>query len=277
MNYTELTFIVVPPEPGSDILIALLAENGFESFEETENGLKAYIPTKAFNPELLISIINSTKDSFQFTYQVKEMENTNWNAVWESNYEPVLISDKVYIYAPFHAPMPEAEYAILIEPKMSFGTAHHETTSLMISMMLRENLHSQSLLDMGCGTAILAILAEKMGAINIEAIDNDENAFENSIENLERNNCSNINVGFGGYEIISGDFNVILANINKNILLRDMSAYTEHLLAGGKIFFSGFYLNDLADIEKLANKSGLILDSFEEKNNWVCARFIKKG
>lgn len=277
MKYTELSFKVEPPEPGKEILIALLADVGFESFEETPDGLKAYIPMSSFKASALKVIEKATSDSFSFSYTIKNIENTNWNAVWESNYESITIDNRVYIYAPFHKAKPEVEYSILIEPKMSFGTAHHETTSLMISMMLREDFKNISLLDMGCGTAILAILAEKMGASEILAIDNDENAYENSLENLIRNNCVNITVAYGGAEKIKGMNKVILANINKNILLHDMEVYSLHLVDGGKIFFSGFYHNDLNDIEEQANKLGLQMDTFEEKNNWVCARFIKHG
>ena len=275
MNYTELTFSVDPPDPGNEILIALLAELGFESFEEVPTGIKAYIQTRLFTPKIQGLIEAIKQDSFNFSFTAKNLENKNWNAVWESNYEPVLIENAVYIYAPFHPEKKNIRFPLLIEPKMSFGTAHHETTSLMIAMMLDEELSGHRVLDMGCGTAVLAILAEKMGAIEIQAIDNDENAYENSLENIARNNCKQISVDFGGVEKIQGMFNRILANINKNILLNDMATYAMHLSPRGTIFFSGFYLNDLADIEQKAKESALTLDSYKEKNNWVCARFIK--
>ena len=275
MNYTELTFSVDPPDPGIEILIALLAELGFDSFEEMPSGLNAYIQTQLYTPEIQRSITAIKHDSFNFSFTARNLENKNWNAVWESNYEPVLIENAVYIYAPFHPGKKNIRFPLLIEPKMSFGTAHHETTSLMIAMMLNEKLKGHRVLDMGCGTAVLAILAEKMSAIEIQAIDNDQNAYDNSLENIARNNCKQISVDFGGVEKIQGMFNRILANINKNILLNDMAAYARHLLPQGAIFFSGFYQNDLADIEQKAKGSALTLDSYKEKNNWVCARFIK--
>ena len=275
MNYTEVSFRINPLDPGGEILMAELSEIGFESFEETDTGLKAYIPAVNFTDNKLeeISIMNNSK--FVVEFEVIQIEGQNWNAVWESNYKPVLIKDMIYVMAPFHEQNKQAKYQILIEPKMSFGTAHHETTSLMLELMLEEEFRNKQVLDMGCGTGILAILAEMLGAINILAIDNDDNAFDNTVENVARNNCRQIDVELGGAEKITGSFDYILANINKNILLNDIESYSRHLKINGKILLSGFYKKDLSDIDTMANKFDLSFVKSYDKNDWIAALFIK--
>lgn len=275
MDYTEVSFNIEPIYPGSEILIAQLSEIGYESFEETDFGVKAYIQTKSYKQSEIdkLSIFNGNQ--FKINYTVEEIKNQNWNEVWESSYNPVMISDQIYIRAPFHAERKNVKYQLLIEPKMSFGTAHHETTSLMMELLLDLEMESKTVLDMGCGTGILAILSEMMGSSEILAIDNDLNAYENTLENVTKNKCCHINVEMGGVEKITGSFDFILANINKNILLSDMKDYVTHLNYQGKILFSGFYENDLKDIKSQAQKHNLILEKHLSKNKWLAAIFNK--
>lgn len=275
MDYIEVNLSIEPSDPGKEILVAELSLIDFESFDDTDQGLKAYIPVGLFDESLLTSLEQRLSETFTISHTQKTIKSTNWNAVWESNYSPVTIKDLVYIYAPFHKDIKDTKYQILIEPKMSFGTAHHETTSLVIEMMLEMSFQDKTVLDMGCGTGVLAILAEKMGASKLVAIDNDTNAFENSEENVKDNNCSNISVHLGGAEQINGSFDVIIANINKNILLSDIKEYAKHLNQTGSIVFSGFYVKDLNDIKAEAKKYGLTFDRVLEKNQWLAAKFNK--
>lgn len=275
MDYTEVSFVIEPLYPGSEILIAGLSEIGYESFEETDFGVKAYIQTKSFKQGEIDNLTIIKGSEFTISYIVNQIKNQNWNEVWESSYNPVMIKDQIYIRAPFHAENRSVKYQLLIEPKMSFGTAHHETTSLMMELLLDFKMEGKSVLDMGCGTGILAILAEMMGSSEILAIDNDINAFENTLENVSKNKCKHINVEMGGKEKITGRFDFILANINKNILLSDMKAYVTHLNNQGKILFSGFYEDDMTDINIQAQKHNLTFEKHLEKNRWVAAIFKK--
>jgi ribosomal protein L11 methyltransferase len=276
MSYAELIIHIKPTSPGSEILMALLSEIGYESFEETEIGLKAYIPSKQFKVADLNAVIGSVKDDFEIDYRHSIIENQNWNEVWESSYEPVMIRNDIYIRAPFHEEKNHFRYQLLIEPKMSFGTAHHETTYLMMELMLEEKFSGKRVLDMGCGTGILAILSSMLGAVEVIAIDNDQNAFENSLENIRKNKCKNIHVFQGDSKLISGDYEAILANINKNILLEDMDIYGKHLTKGGTLLLSGFYESDMDDVRKTAQIFGLKYDRSMVKNNWTAVRFIKQ-
>ncbi|MDR1792512.1 MAG: 50S ribosomal protein L11 methyltransferase [Bacteroidales bacterium] len=280
MQYIELKMQVDKPAIGNEILIAFLATLGFESFVENEEGFLAYIPKNDFQNTDFQEFINNFKSAdFQFTFELNEIKNQNWNAVWESNYESVIIDNQCYIRAPFHASRPDLLYEILIEPKMSFGTAHHPTTALIISYLLKENLTAQKVLDMGTGTGILAILAKMRGANSVLAIDNDQNAYENCLENVQRNQCSDIEVVMGDAKAIkNGDYDVIIANINRNIILNDLPAYAKALKNGGRMFLSGFYKEpDLELITNHAAKYELFLDSFMEKENWVAAKLIKNS
>lgn len=276
MNYIELSFSVEPQTPFQDILIAELAEIGFESFDETEAGLLAYIQEPIFDAKQVkdLSILNN--DLVKINFTEKAIQDENWNAVWESNYDSVVIDDRCYIRAPFHPSKPEVEFELLIEPQMSFGTAHHETTANMISLLLKEDVVGKSFLDMGCGTGILAILAYKKGASTICAIDNDEWAYRNSIDNVTKNNCKGIRVYQGDAALLSDKkFDIIFANINKNILLADMKTYVLSLNKNGKLFMSGFYIDDLKDIKAKAKQ--LVLDYVNHlvKNDWIAVKFIK--
>lgn len=277
MIYTEIDFKISPLQPASEILIAELGELGFESFVEEEDGLKAYFPGEEFDTKVLKELFVMQNPEFNITYQIQGIENINWNAKWESDYESVLIDNRCYIRAPFHKTIPDIEFEIEIEPKMSFGTAHHETTSQMISLLLKEDVEDKDVLDMGCGTAVLAILAKMKNAKNVHAIDNDEWAYNNSVENVGRNNFQDIIVEQGDAALLKNkSFDVILANINKNILLADMEAYSKSLNAMGVIMFSGFYINDLEDIKAKAYENGLVYIKHIDNNNWVAAKFSKK-
>ena len=277
MIYTEVQFKISPQQPAAEILIAELSELGFESFIEEEDGLKAYIADEKFAKEELQGLFVLQNKEFDISYKLKTIADENWNAKWESDYESVIIDERCYIHAPFHDSKPEIEFEILIEPKMSFGTAHHETTAQMIKLLLDENVEEKSVLDMGCGTAVLAILAKMKNASIVHAIDNDEWAYNNAVENTKRNHFPDILVEQGDAALLHDrTYDVILANINKNILLADMEVYSKSLQSGGLIMFSGFYIIDLNDIKTKALEFGLDYVLHSVKNDWVAAKFLKK-
>jgi ribosomal protein L11 methyltransferase len=279
MNYYELNFTITDAEDyQQDLLVNELAEIGFDTFEETDLGFKAYIPATELDMETLNNRLQPYYDQFNFTYDTNLILQKNWNEVWESNFEPIQIRDKVFVRATFHQPRPEFPFEIVIDPKMAFGTGHHETTSTMMDMMLDADLKHKKLLDMGCGTGILAILAEKLGANNITAIDYDPVCYESTIENAASNNCVYIKALCGSKEAIPDTtFDVILANINRNILLDQMDTYGQVLKPGGEIYFSGFYENpDLDIIKKEATQYGLNYREHKKMKDWVAARFVKK-
>ncbi|NQV02186.1 MAG: 50S ribosomal protein L11 methyltransferase [Bacteroidia bacterium] len=276
--YLELAFSTIP-EGFVEILTAELAEIGFDSFSEEEHLLLAYIPEDTFDEMKVNQVVQKYPVLKDLFWSVIRIPDKNWNEVWERSYEPVLIAGRCYIRAPFHPPLEDIGheahcFEIIIEPKMSFGTAHHETTSLMIDALLEEEVEGKDVLDMGCGTGVLAILASKMGANRIVAIDYDERAVDNALENVEKNNTGNIDVIQGDASGIPVEpFDVILANINRNTLLEQILAYVEALRAGGRLFLSGFYIEDLPVIEKIAAKHGLSLAGSRSKNNWIAAKF----
>lgn len=275
MNYIEVSFQISPLQPASEILIAELSNIGFESFVEEDDGLKAYIQKADFQESFSDQMDVFNNKDFQITYQVSEIEDQNWNAKWESEYEPVLIDNRCYIRAPFHEPK-DVEFEIIIEPQMSFGTAHHETTHQMIQLLMNQNVEGKKVLDMGSGTAVLAILASIKGAAHIDAIDIDEWAFNNAKDNVTKNNLDNIQVLMGGADLLTNQqYDLVLANINKNILLADMHHYEKVMSENTKILFSGFYLNDLDDIIQKAESLNLKYVSHSEKNKWVAAVFEK--
>lgn len=276
MSYIEVDFTIQPIEPTTEILVAELSEIGFESFVEEDHGLKAYIQSDAFNESHLSDLFCITNSEFKISYTVNSIEDQNWNAKWESEYEPVLIDNRCYIRAPFHASKPEVEFEIEIEPQMSFGTAHHETTHQMLQLLMDEDVEGLSVLDMGCGTAVLAVLAAMKKAKSIYAIDNDEWAYRNAYDNVRKNHFDHIIVQQGDASLLKDQsFQLILANINKNILLNDMHVYVSVLESKGKIFFSGFYENDLADIKEKAHSLGLSYLKHSIKNNWIAVVFEK--
>ena len=271
--YIEYNFTFSPKEPISEILIAELGNVGFESFVETENGVTAYIQKTDWNAEILADVFVLNSDEFLIEYNQNEVPQTNWNAEWEKNFSPIQVDDLVSIRAPFHE-NPNLKYDIVIEPKMSFGTGHHETTHMMVQHLLQLDLENKKVLDMGCGTGILAIFAEMKGAKPLDAIDIDNWCYENSVENVTRNNCKNISVYEGDAALlVDKKYDVIIANINRNILLMDMKVYTNCLQEGGILLLSGFYEQDIPVIDAEVIKYGLKLEKFIQRNNWVALKY----
>lgn len=277
MNYYQLKLPRQESQEQNDILMAQLAGIGYESFEETENLLLAYIQEPDFSKDALEDIPVCKELSAVNKLEIEFIQEQNWNAVWESNYPPVLIADRCYIYAPFHDKKPEVEFNILVNPKMAFGTAHHETTSQIIELILDADLKGKEILDMGCGTGVLALLASMRGAIHIDAIDNDPWAFRNTDENINLNDIDNISPFLGDASLLTeaAKYDVVFANINKNILLRDIPNYSYGLKPAGTIYFSGFYESDIDQIKSKASESALHYVRHISKNNWVAAIFQK--
>ena len=275
MDYFELNmanFGDLDPE----IAMAQLAEMGFESFMETETGILGFIREDEFNEGPVAEYLSQLSAGQGVTSGLRKVEARNWNAIWESAYEPVTIAGKCQVRAPFHTPVAEIRYDIVIEPKMSFGTAHHETTSLMLQLLLEEDIKGKRVLDMGCGTGVLAILAHKMDAGEVVAIDTDDWAFANALDNMEKNDASSVVVIQGDASSIpSQEYDLIIANINRNVLLADIPVYARFLNSGGALLVSGFYTRDLDQIREVSAQSGLQYMSHQVKNDWVGAKFIK--
>ena len=272
--YLGYEFKVVPLQPAVEILIAELGYAGFESFVENEEGVTAYIQKEDWNQDILEGIHILQSEEFKITYSFSEIEQTNWNEEWEKNFNPIVVDEICSVRAPFHA-KPNTQFDIIIEPKMSFGTGHHETTHMMIQYILKNNFVNKSVLDMGCGTGVLAILVEMKGAKPIDAIDYDNWCYINSLENVERNDCRHITVYEGDVSLLKHQkYDVIIANINRNILLNDISAYIKCLNSQGELYLSGFYNDDIPIIEEECNKHGLELVESLEKNNWVALKFV---
>ena len=278
MNYYELLFTTITTEDyQQDLLINALGEIGFDTFEEVDFGFKAYIPSGYFNQELLDETLSAYRNMFTFSYEVILIPQKNWNEVWESNFEPIEIGNQVFVRATFHQPKPEFPYEIVIDPKMAFGTGHHQTTSMMLQLMLENDFADKKVLDMGCGTGILAIMASKLGAPGVTAIDYDPVCYDSTIENAQLNDVTNITALCGSKEVIPGEiFDIILANINRNILIDQMGRYSEVLKPGGEIYFSGFYETpDLEIITEEARKYGLKYIGHKKDKDWVAAKFVK--
>ncbi len=274
--YIAYHFTITPKEVGSDILLAELEDTAFESFEETENGLSAYVQESLLTDDILAEVSILDNPEFTISYEVEKIETVNWNEEWEKNFSPIEVRENCYIRAPFHETK-NAKYEIVIEPKMSFGTGHHQTTHMMLEHLLDTDLANKKTLDMGCGTAVLAILAEMKGAKQIDAIDIDNWCYLNSLENVERNNCSQIAVYEGDVSLLEDKkYDVIIANINRNILLNDMQAYAACLDKGGLLFLSGFYQEDIPVIDQSCVNNGLKLEKQLQKDNWVALKYIKQ-
>lgn len=273
-TYIEYSFEIKPLQPASDILIAELGEAGFESFLENDEGILAYIQKEDWQEDILDSIEILNNDQFASTYTFKEIAQENWNETWERNFRPIQIDCQCAVRAPFHQKS-DVAYDIVIEPKMSFGTGHHETTHMMLQFILEHDFNGKSVLDMGSGTGVLAILAAMKGAAQIDAIDIDNWCYLNAKENVARNDCSHINVYEGDSSLLGNrKYDVILANINRNILVADMAAYAQNLRKNGTLFVSGFYVDDLPIISEKGAESGLQLVKNLEKNRWVAVKYV---
>jgi ribosomal protein L11 methyltransferase len=272
--YLGFHFKVEPKELGSEILVAELGELPFESFIESDFGVVAYIQKQFWNENILEDLHIFTSPEFVVSYTIEEIDQVNWNEEWEKNFEAIEVDGICHVRAPFH-PKTDAKYDIVIEPKMSFGTGHHETTHMMIQHLLETDVAGKKTLDMGCGTAILAILAEMKGAQPIDAIDIDNWCYLNSIENVERNNCSQITVYEGEAALLKGkQYDVIIANINRNILLNDMQSYVDCLNKNGILLLSGFYNEDIPFIDASCTEKGLTYVKKFERNNWVSLKYV---
>lgn len=278
MNYYELLFTTITTEDyQQDLLINALGEIGFDTFEEVDLGFKAYIPSTDFNQELLDETLSPYQDMFTFSYDITLIPHKNWNKLWESNFEPIAIGNQLFVRATFHEPRPEFKHEIVIDPKMAFGTGHHQTTAMMLQLILENDFAGKKVLDMGAGTGILAIMASKLDAADITAIDYDPICYESIIENAALNDIVNIVSLCGSKEVIPNEqYDVILANINRNILLDQMQRYAEVLKDGGEIYFSGFYESpDLDIITDEAAKYGLKYIIHKKDKEWVAAKFVK--
>ncbi len=267
MKYYEYKFIVNPTEPFSEILIAFLNDFNFDTFVENENGFLGYTKEN-FTSEISQIIENDIFNSVDISFSIAEVEDKNWNEEWEKDFPDILIDNKIHIRAEFHPKNPEVEYEIIIQPKMSFGTGHHSTTYLMLQQMYDIDFDGKEVLDMGSGTSILAIFAKMKGANYAEAIDIDDWAYENSIENAERNKVK-IEVRKGDVKLLNRNFDIILANINKNILMNDIPLYVKHLQANGLLLLSGIMEKDFDDISEVCNAQNLQFIKHQSKNNWL--------
>lgn len=261
----------------SEILIAELNDIAYESYTETEDGVSAYILEKFFDLDKVKNLQVNEIPGVKIEYTNGVIKTQNWNAVWEKNFEPIIVDDQCLIRAPFHKDTPKTKYEIIIEPKMSFGTGHHETTFLMLKTMLEIDFEDKNVLDMGCGTGVLAILASIKNANKITAIDIDEWAYNNSVENISKNKCENIEVFQGDASLLKNqEFDIVIANINRNILLNDIKHYASVLKPKGTLLLSGIYDKDIPMIKNEASENNLEYISFLEKHKWVAVRFQKR-
>ena len=274
MAYLAYHFKVSPLQPGSEILIALIADFGFDTFDYSDVGFIAYI-----NEEISTNL-NFTDlkfDDFIYSYQIEKIKTINWNAEWEQNFDPVLVDDLLFIRAPFHEKNLSFKHEIVIMPKMSFGTGHHQTTRLVCKEMFSIDFYNKRVLDMGCGTGILAILSKKLGAKEVIGIDIDEWSVENSVENCSVNMFPEIQIKLGNVDLLKNEFHfdIILANINKNILKKDIQYYSEKLVTKGRIFLSGFFTTDINEIKDVANINNLNFILSTNENEWAMMVFEK--
>jgi ribosomal protein L11 methyltransferase len=276
MYHTQLT--VTCTSDFSEILQAEIAEVGFDTFMEIENGFEAYAEQDQFNKEALTEILDQYNQLTPITYQFTTIEKKNWNEEWEKNYEPVMVDDRVIIRAVFHQPTQQYPYDIIITPKMSFGTGHHQTTHLMIKAQLAIDHKNKTVMDAGCGTAVLAVMASKLGAKKVEAFDIDEWSVPNGQENAELNGCNNINIRQGKISELTfdDDFDIILANINKNILLAEIHQYAAYLKPKGLLLLSGFYETDIADLVNEGTRYGFSQVTSYERETWVSLLLQKR-
>lgn len=281
MKYIEIRFNVKADDVAlvTDVLAALLVEAGYDSFVPDATGMSAYIPEDKYSEPALLETIGHLPVEAEIEWSCNHYADQNWNEEWEKHYfKPIVIGNECVIHSTFHTNVPEARYKIVIDPKMAFGTGHHETTSLMLEWILRHDFTGENVLDMGCGTAILAILARMRGATSATAIDIDEWAYQNALENIRLNHIDGIDVLLGDKSLL-GDgrlYDTVLANINRNIHLDNMQAYASVMHTGSTIYMSGFYTQDLPSLQTCARQYGLLYKDHLEKNNWVAARFVKE-
>lgn len=271
MNYLEYIFSA-SDETTAEILMALLAEKGFDTFEHNENQLSAYIQEQILSSNDIETYLSDLQQKFIFTWQTKKYKDKNWNEEWEKNFQPVMVAGRCLIRAPFHDPDPDADFEIIIEPRMSFGTGHHESTYLMLEEILGLEFKNKTVCDAGCGTGILSILAAKKGAMHVYGIDNNEWAHQNSIDNIAMNAVvNNVTVELGDIDLMSGkQFDIILANINKPIIIQNIPLFFRSLNTGGLLIISGILQNDLQDILKDAENYFFSPVSSKIKNDWIC-------
>jgi ribosomal protein L11 methyltransferase len=276
MFYTRLQ--VVCDSEFSDILMAEIAEAGFDTFMETDKGFEAYTEEKKFDPNLLDSILEKYQHVSPLVFFRDEVQKQNWNEEWEKNVEPIFVEDQCLVRAEFHKIEKKYPYEIIITPKMSFGTGHHQTTYLMLKNQMKINHQNKTVMDAGCGTAILSIMASKLGAKKIEAFDIDEWSVINGKENAEINHCDNITIQQGKITDLKfeNNFELVLANINRNILLEEMKNYSKALLSGGHLLLSGFYEKDIPDLKDEAQRFGLTELNRDNRETWACLLLQKK-
>ena len=276
MNYTQISFKLNPDnQENREILVAMLSDLAFESFDESEEQVMGYIPGESANLEEIKEITSLLPFSVQTANEI--IPDKNWNEVWEKNYfKPLLIGNRCLVRAPFHTEFEPAEFELVIEPKMAFGTGNHETTTLVAEQILNMDLEGKTVLDMGCGTGILGMLASLKGAKSVIAIDIDTWSFESAVENARLNNILNLEAKLGDASLLGTEkYEIIFANIHKNVIINDLPIYESVLQSGGKLFLSGFYTHDMPDVKAKAESLGLIETGFQEKNNWVVYSFEK--
>lgn len=280
-DYMQVRLRVEPcSEMATDVLAAMLGEIEYESFVPDEQGVTAFVPQGKYDEARLREVLAQFPiDGITLSYEATFVPGQDWNEEWEKNYfKPIVVGNECVIHSTFHHDVPQARYDVLIDPKMAFGTGHHETTTLMLQAILDNDFTGRSLLDMGCGTAVLAILACMKGAGPVVAVDIDEFATENAVENVRLNGVSGVEVRLGGTGVLKEEerFDYVLANINRNILLADMCAYAAHMKSGSRIFMSGFYVEDIPVIRAEAERLGLRFVGHSEKNRWAAVECVKE-
>ena len=275
MDYIEISVQV--NEDFAEILIAELAEIGFDSFIETEDGIQGYVLEPELDTQAVKELMETYAERTAISYSLKKIEKQNWNAEWENSFDPITVANRIIVRASFHEPQPAFEHEIIITPKMSFGTGHHETTAQIMELQLGIDHQGKEVLDVGTGTGILAILSAKLGASTVRAFDIDEWSVENTKENIELNACPEISVGLGTIADESPKtYDIVIANINRNILLAEIPTYADFLKAGGTLMLSGFYVKDIPEIQHLAEQHGLKKAHHISKKDWAAVVFKKE-